>query len=645
MVHKINSPQQPPAVAVAPSSDYRYNQNGHHSLAQQPNTTNNLSCQYCRNTFTNRSQLERHLRIHLSSIDLKCNICDRLFETQDLLSQHKLTHCKIYDTMDTAVKPQSHHHHQNNHHNNNNQPIVTSNGSHPNNQMPSTAICVYCKQTIENESQFKEHFKRHNNIGIQNQAQHGANGGVTKTNSFICIVCRQTLTSNSEYNLHMKHHLRRLLSTNHQQHQQAKLHQQQQQQSGNIQNGTIDKNKLKPEVLSPSTTTNSTLSTNKLKCSKCLVKFEVWQELVEHMSKAHNIRTASSSSSPSSKSTTANSSLQNNEPDASRLSNDIIKQEPTTFSSPKTNISNVNTNSSNLNKSNCSNVATNATFMSNTFLCEICSSKFDTQSKLQSHLLLKHEFPIASNSTSGPLLTALVCPVCDESFSRADHLLQHTLVHGQAARIYKCSHCTLAFVFKSQLINHSFTHQNQFNQQTNSQNSKSQILQRPQYNNSLTKIAQQHSIKTQPNNDTNNKIPDDAANTNFDCNNVEEDDEMYPDADADYTDHQDRENNIKNLHYTNDIEEKELLPENVANDHIEEASSKDQMPNSNESIDNKTSNENEQDLIMNENTYENLNSHSKDMPMTTPNDNGDTFTNGNIQENYILNDEHMNNII
>jgi uncharacterized C2H2 Zn-finger protein len=319
MVHKINSPQQPPAVAVAPSSDYRYNQNGHHSLAQQPNTTNNLSCQYCRNTFTNRSQLERHLRIHLSSIDLKCNICDRLFETQDLLSQHKLTHCKIYDTMDTAVKPQSHHHHQNNHHNNNNQPIVTSNGSHPNNQMPSTAICVYCKQTIENESQFKEHFKRHNNIGIQNQAQHGANGGVTKTNSFICIVCRQTLTSNSEYNLHMKHHLRRLLSTNHQQHQQAKLHQQQQQQSGNIQNGTIDKNKLKPEVLSPSTTTNSTLSTNKLKCSKCLVKFEVWQELVEHMSKAHNIRTASSSSSPSSKSTTANSSLQNNEPDASRL--------------------------------------------------------------------------------------------------------------------------------------------------------------------------------------------------------------------------------------------------------------------------------------------------------------------------------------
>ena len=68
---------------------------------------------------------------------------------------------------------------------------------------------------------------------------------------------------------------------------------------------------------------------------------------------------------------------------------------------------------------------------------------------------------MSSSSSSGPLMTALVCPVCDESFSRADHLLQHTLVHGQAAKIYKCTHCHLAFVFKSQLINHSFAHQTQ----------------------------------------------------------------------------------------------------------------------------------------------------------------------------------------
>ena len=168
----------------------------------------------------------------------------------------------------------------------------------------STAVCVYCKQTIENEVQFKEHFKRHNNIGLQHQANNQANG-TTKTNSFICIVCRQTLTSNSEYNLHMKHHLRRLMQT-----------QSQVKSNAVIVNGH-DKPRSGENIPSPSSTTsanNTTNATNKLKCSKCLVKFEVWQELVDHMSKAHNIRTASSSSlasspSPSVRSTTSNSSV------------------------------------------------------------------------------------------------------------------------------------------------------------------------------------------------------------------------------------------------------------------------------------------------------------------------------------------------
>lgn len=54
-----------------------------------------------------------------------------------------------------------------------------------------------------------------------------------------------------------------------------------------------------------------------------------------------------------------------------------------------------------------------------------------------------------------------ICPVCDEQFNRPDVLLFHTTVHGQAAKIYKCSQCPHAYVFKSQLINHSFSHQHQ----------------------------------------------------------------------------------------------------------------------------------------------------------------------------------------
>lgn len=205
-------------------------------------------------------------------------------------------------------------------------------------------------------------------------------------------------------------------------------------------------------------------------------------------------------------------------------------------------------------------------------MCEICTCKFDTPSKLQSHLLLKHEFPIAANSSSGPLITALICPVCDESFSRADHLLAHTAVHGQAAKIYKCTHCPLAFVFKSQLINHSFAHQNsnnnnQNNQQQpttpNSQNkaynlrshvSPRSVGQSPQFNSnsinrtnsqnvSITKIAPQltHIQSSNQANKTNipqqpqqqeglNENDQNEVNGNFEYNNVEENEAMYPEA-------------------------------------------------------------------------------------------------------------------
>lgn len=306
-----------------------------------------FACQYCRNTFTNRAQLERHLRIHVSSIDLKCNICDKMFETQDSLAQHKLTHCKTFE------------------------PESAPKNSAPN-ASPSTTgavVCVYCKQNIENEIQFKEHFKRHNNIG-QNGAANAQTQG--KASSYICVVCRQTLTSNNEYNLHMRHHLRR--------------------------------SQLKPAPAPTNGDVEEISKDEKPKCSKCLVKFEVWQELVDHMAKVHNINQASraaQSPTPSIRSTTSNSS--SSIPNGDVQNGDGFKKEP-----------------------NQSQVD---------FLCEICSSKFDCNAKLQAHLLIKHEF---SNSATNSV-NAMTCPVCDETFARANFLLQHTVVHGQAAKIYKVS--------------------------------------------------------------------------------------------------------------------------------------------------------------------------------------------------------------
>lgn len=121
------------------------------------------------------------MRMHSTSVDLKCNICDRTFENEDLLKDHKLTHSKTL--------------------------VGTGNPVDVASPLPSAplATCAYCKLNIENEQQFKEHFKRHNNIGQNNSQPPNGN----KSNSFMCIVCRQVLTSNNEYHTHMKHHLRR----------------------------------------------------------------------------------------------------------------------------------------------------------------------------------------------------------------------------------------------------------------------------------------------------------------------------------------------------------------------------------------------------------------------------------------------------
>lgn len=143
---------------------------------------------------------------------------------------------------------------------------------------------------------FKEHFKRHNNIGQNNgQQQHG--GGAKSV--YICIVCRQELKSNSEYSTHMKHHLRRAGGQ------------------------------------SPAHSTVKELA----RCSKCPIKFENGDDLAAHMVKCH----------PDEESTGAKVTVLKEE---ARLPNRSSKMD---------------------------------------FLCEICSSKFETNVKLQAHLLLKHE--------------------------------------------------------------------------------------------------------------------------------------------------------------------------------------------------------------------------------------------------------------
>ncbi|XP_071092165.1 zinc finger protein 423-like isoform X1 [Haliotis cracherodii] len=108
------------------------------------------SCIYCSQTFKNKSEYEKHMRIHLSSENLKCNICDEVFPSGSILAEHKLQHCKI--------------------------------------QQGNS--CVVCKISLKSEDQFYIHSQ-----------EHGYQGSLLQ-----CIVCRQTLASLVELNMHGKHH-------------------------------------------------------------------------------------------------------------------------------------------------------------------------------------------------------------------------------------------------------------------------------------------------------------------------------------------------------------------------------------------------------------------------------------------------------
>jgi hypothetical protein len=268
---------------------------------QQQQQQQQFSCQYCRNTFTQRAQLERHMRIHLTSIDLKCNICDLKFATHDLLNEHKLVHSKTL-TSDNLQAPAM-----------NAMPSSSQSTVAATASLTSSAVCAYCKQNLQNEQQFKEHFKRHNNIG-QPQPP-----GVARPTSYMCIVCRQTLTSNQEYSLHMRHHLR------------PRQPQPQQQSTSNTSaNSSLNEPSAKPTPTfqTPPKQVEATQNTSNanseachkflLRCGKCPVKFEYGQEYVEHMRKFHpeesknmECMASSNSNGSTSRSSSTSSSLTN----------------------------------------------------------------------------------------------------------------------------------------------------------------------------------------------------------------------------------------------------------------------------------------------------------------------------------------------
>ena len=435
---------------------------------QQHSFSSSFCCKYCNNSFSNRQQLEKHVRIHLSSIDLKCNICDKMFDNVQLLNEHKMVH--MSDAGEVQIIQNSKY----------SQPPSTSTSPSPSSVTTTTSTsmslnniicCGYCKQIINDEIQYREHYFKHNN----------------EHNFQSCAICKQKINSESDLLYHLNFHfkskpkavveqqqqqpqanvidmyncyfcsrilkqsvdeidykydpvtnkLRRLCKlcstkyANDKQKQQQQLQQQQQQQqllqndihspnSSSNQSSSatilkIGKNKLEylndyyyciVETNENDDDETIKLNGDELRCPKCNVKFESFELLSNHYESSHKVVSSMNS--------------------------------VRTFTCIKCQYQYSNENE----------IREHVQEHKKSEMCELCKNVFHTPAQLESHLLSKHEFPNG----------IFTCPICHESFAKSDNLFSHTVTHGTDGRFYKCHHCEQSFAFKTQFLNHLYIH-------------------------------------------------------------------------------------------------------------------------------------------------------------------------------------------
>ncbi len=104
-----------------------------------------FTCQSCYKTFTSRSNLERHSRLHTGHKPYLCNICNKAFSRKDHLSNHATKHAFKCGTCSKrfADKKLLFTHYQYDH------------------NTPLTNICDYCNKGFSNSESYEEHIKIH----------------------------------------------------------------------------------------------------------------------------------------------------------------------------------------------------------------------------------------------------------------------------------------------------------------------------------------------------------------------------------------------------------------------------------------------------------------------------------------------------
>ncbi|CAF1027622.1 unnamed protein product [Didymodactylos carnosus] len=363
--------------------------------------TSSFKCFYCGNLFTSKTQLERHTRIHVSSNNLRCNICDRSFTTVEILSEHKLTHCKS----------------------------------------TTTNICVYCNQIILNENDYKQHLYEHNSKSPLTISSLFDDSNSTTLTTIHCVICKQSLMNKHEINLHIHFHLAKLMTTLNY-HQVSYICEQCQYSSNNNDNFIIElkkyrlicyrclernDNKTQESTISKSKVTNDYFEA--LKCLKCdNIEFDSLKTFQQHIETVHS----DSFNNYEYYCMKCNKLFENFDVISRHMSTIHEKLSPSGFLTDTTTMIKINEQK---------------------HRCYLCSKNFHTTVKLQIHLI-EHEYPNRD----------FLCTLCQQLMADSQHLYNHMIQHGERAKLYPCQQCDICFMFKAQLINHTFTHRDEHQQ-------------------------------------------------------------------------------------------------------------------------------------------------------------------------------------
>lgn len=363
------------------------------SLFMSPDRVN-VSCLYCSQTFKNRTEMDKHMKIHLNNGDEKCNICDRVFPTPSILAEHKLTHCKIRE------------------------------GN----------VCVLCKVALKSEEQFYIHTQEH---GFQS--------------TYIqCLICRQTLVSMVELQMHGRHHFQASSSSftccvcleafKTKENLVSKKN-----ASGRnyfvckmCYHGskllyhceTCGDSFLNPLQLEAHVVTHHGRKQEHT-CHKCQATFQSSLLL-----KAHNL--THHSFDPSNDVTC-------NQCPASFSSHSQLEAHQQVHKKSYTCIKCQESFDSE--EDIQQHVASHVMKEGNIHECKLCSLSFTSPAKLQCHLI-EHSY---QNSE-------FRCSICCQLFTNAADIQQHAVEHGLGARRFACLDCSQKFFFSAELENHQICH-------------------------------------------------------------------------------------------------------------------------------------------------------------------------------------------